>query len=90
MILLTFYLIPWHQMTTTVIVLCNAQKTKEKLKSSTRMCPIWHVLAQSSADTQGFNVCTCLYLCVKVVHLIRIFPHHPLKTTFLIAVPTVK
>jgi hypothetical protein len=77
-------------MTNIVITLCDAQKTKEKLKSSTRMCQIWHVLAQSSADIQGFNVFTCLYLSVKVVCLIRIFPHHPLKTTFLIAVPTVK
>lgn len=45
LILITFHLTPWHQMTTIVITLCDAQKTKEKLKSSTRMCQIWHVLA---------------------------------------------
>jgi len=44
-VLLTFHLTPSHQMTTIVITLCNAQKTKEKLKSSPRICQIWHVLA---------------------------------------------
>lgn len=86
LILLTFHLTPWHQITTIVITMCNAQKTKE-LKSSPRMYQLWHVLAKSSADTQGFDVCTCLYLSVKTVCLIRIFPHHPFKITNLIAVP---
>ena len=63
-------------MTTIVITMCNAQKTKE-LKSSPRMYQLWQCLRSPQLILQVFDVCTCLYLSVKAVCLITIFPHHP-------------